>query len=80
MVFGGWSDRIGRKPIMLAGMLLGVLTYRPIYDAMYGLTDLTQKQELTDARQISRKLTKQPNGNDQTTVTTIRFFADGTTP
>lgn len=31
-VFFGWlSDRIGRKWIMLAGMLLGVLTYRPIF-------------------------------------------------
>ncbi|MEL7561959.1 MFS transporter [Dehalogenimonas sp. 4OHTPN] len=34
-VFFGWlSDRIGRKKIMLAGMLLAVLTYYPIYGAM----------------------------------------------
>jgi MHS family proline/betaine transporter-like MFS transporter len=39
LVFGAWSDRIGRKPIMLAGMLLAVLTYRPIYKAMHGLTE-----------------------------------------
>jgi MFS family permease len=32
--FGWWSDRIGRKPIMLAGMLLAVLTYYPIYGLM----------------------------------------------
>ncbi|RYY20356.1 MAG: MFS transporter, partial [Chitinophagaceae bacterium] len=29
--FGWWSDKIGRKWIMLAGMLFGVLFYRPIY-------------------------------------------------
>lgn len=35
-VFFGWlSDRIGRKWIMLAGMLLAVCLYRPIYSAMY---------------------------------------------
>ena len=31
VVFGAWSDRVGRKWIMLAGMLLGVIFYRPIY-------------------------------------------------
>ncbi len=34
VVFGWLSDRIGRKWIMLTGMLLGVLTYIPIYTAM----------------------------------------------
>jgi len=37
LVFGAWSDKVGRKPIMLAGMLLSVLTYFPIYKAMHGL-------------------------------------------
>jgi len=34
LVFGALSDRIGRKRIMLAGMLLAVLTYIPIYSAI----------------------------------------------
>jgi MFS family permease len=34
-LFFGWlSDRIGRKKIMLAGCLLGAITYFPIYKAM----------------------------------------------
>ncbi len=34
LVFGAWSDRIGRKRLMLSGMLFAVLTYIPIYWAI----------------------------------------------
>ncbi len=34
VVIGAWSDRIGRKPIMLWGCVLAALTYIPIYMAM----------------------------------------------
>jgi MFS family permease len=34
VVFGVLSDRIGRKPIMLAGMVLAVVTYYPLYGLM----------------------------------------------
>lgn len=34
VIFGSLSDRIGRKKIMLAGMLLAVITYIPIYSAI----------------------------------------------
>jgi len=34
IVFGAWSDRIGRKKVMLSGCLLAALTYVPIYMAM----------------------------------------------
>jgi len=34
-VFFGWlSDRIGRKPIILTGCLLAVLTYFPLFQAL----------------------------------------------
>jgi MFS family permease len=32
--FGGWSDRIGRKPIILTGLGLAALTYYPLYAAL----------------------------------------------
>lgn len=36
-IFFGWlSDRIGRKKIMMAGCLLAVLSYYPIYTSMVG--------------------------------------------
>jgi MFS family permease len=34
VVFGGLSDRIGRKRIMMAGCLLAAISYLPIYHAM----------------------------------------------
>src|SRR4029077_21024371 len=35
LVFGGLSDRIGRKPLVLGGCLLAVLTFFPLF---HGLT------------------------------------------
>jgi MFS family permease len=34
LVFGALSDKIGRKPIMMAGFILAAVTYFPIYSAM----------------------------------------------
>jgi len=34
IVFGWLSDRIGRKPIVMAGCLLAALTYFPIFEAL----------------------------------------------
>jgi MHS family proline/betaine transporter-like MFS transporter len=50
IVFGAWSDRVGRKYIMMVGMLLAVFLYRPIYREMMNQADLTKKIELTDQR------------------------------
>ncbi|ARS41797.1 MFS transporter [Sphingobacteriaceae bacterium GW460-11-11-14-LB5] len=47
VIFGAWSDKVGRKWIMLSGMLLGILFYRPIYQIFLDDTDYT-KIEQTD--------------------------------
>ncbi len=54
VVFGGWSDRVGRKYIMMVGMLLAIFLYRPIYSEMMNLTSLSRKVELTDQRTEER--------------------------
>lgn len=38
VVFGNLSDKIGRKWIMMTGMLLAVLFYRPIYQGCYAIS------------------------------------------
>ena len=78
IVFGAWSDRIGRKVIMMTGLLLAVLLYQPIYKQMYVLTDVTRKSELPDAKNLSR--TTALNEQREAVVTTVstRVFSDGT--
>jgi MFS family permease len=43
VLFGSWSDKVGRKWIMMAGMLLAVFSYRPIYKELMKSTDITQR-------------------------------------
>jgi len=72
IVFGAWSDRVGRKYIMMAGMLLAVFLYRPIYREMMNLTDLSQKVELADQRIIN------DSNNSEITSIQKRVYADKT--
>jgi MFS family permease len=52
-VFFGWlSDKIGRKWIMLLGMLLAVICYRPIFSSIKNNADLSQKK-LVDSTLVS---------------------------
>ncbi|HEX8355958.1 MAG TPA: MFS transporter [Segetibacter sp.] len=44
LVFGALSDKIGRKWIMLTGMIIAAFCYRPIYSAMYNAGSITTKQ------------------------------------
>lgn len=47
-IFFGWlSDKIGRKKIMMLGLLLAIIFYRPIFAKLYSYTNTLQKQEIT---------------------------------
>ena len=52
VVFGYLSDRIGRKWIMMFGMLAGILTYRPIYQYFLDATNAKNRTEKIDLANI----------------------------
>ena len=79
LLFGAWSDKFGRKTIMLTGMLLAILSYRPIYKAMYGLADVKTKQEIVEKGSKGTVIAVAATGDSTTTTTTVKAFTDGTT-
>ena len=78
-VFFGWlSDRVGRKPFLMLGLLLAIFCFRPIYAQMFQTTDLQHKTENKSAgsRVVQRQLL--PDGDSLLTSTTQRVYTDGT--
>ena len=78
IVFGSLSDKIGRKYIMMAGMLIAVIAYRPIYTIMYSDANLKNKVEIVEKKVVTVKNAVKGADSLITTVTT-KAFTDGTT-
>lgn len=79
VIFGAWSDKIGRKGIMLTGMLLAIIFYRPIYSQMLTLTDFANKTEIAD-NSTNRQATHISGTNDSLAIFTVsKTYSDGTT-
>lgn len=77
-VFFGWlSDKYGRKAIMLSGLLIAVISYRPIYRAMYERTNIAHKTELITNSKLETNVIIIPTGTDSV-YTNITNYADGT--
>jgi MHS family proline/betaine transporter-like MFS transporter len=69
IVFGRWSDKVGRKYIMMAGLILAVIAYRPIYKTMYALADITTKTEISS--------NETENASHQELITIKKEYSDG---
>lgn len=78
VIFGSLSDKFGRKWIMLGGMLLAILTYRPIYQTFLDKTDV---KTLTVAEEGAPKikLSALPSGDSLKTSAYPLKFTDGST-
>ncbi len=79
VVFGAWSDRIGRVKIMLAGLFLAVLCYRPLYQQIFSLTNTAEKTAMPALFAQQAGLPAVEKGDSSVTVTTWQRFSDGTT-
>ncbi|MEO7446323.1 MAG: MFS transporter [Ferruginibacter sp.] len=73
VVFGWLSDKIGRKWIILTGMLLGVIFYRPIFNSMLKAGD-EKAWIMTTNEIVKESFTMTAAGNDsiRTASTTFR--------
>ena len=76
VVFGNLSDRVGRKWIMMLGMFLAIVSYRPLFGKLLSLSEIKNKTEITDAKEISTKITRMPNSDNSIRVVTWKhhFF------
>lgn len=78
-VFFGWlSDKVGRKAIMMSGLLIAIIAYRPIYRAMYQTTDLALKTEVVDKTKTVPSLKEVDATKIDSIYTTTKSFTDGT--
>lgn len=80
VIFGSWSDKVGRKWIMMTGMLLGVLFYRPIYQTFVDKTNYAefQKTELKVESVPTVVKGLAINGKDSLVTTTVeKMLNDG---
>lgn len=78
VVFGKWSDRVGRKWIMLSGMFLAIITYRPLFNQLVIISDTKNKTEIIEQKEIKTSLVPINNSeNSVHKITTSYFFKEG---
>ena len=76
-IFFGWlSDKIGRNKIMLVGMLLAAICYRPIFSAMYAISDVQHKQEVNSRIDVVKTINEVNKKDSIIYKTTTSIFTD----
>jgi len=79
VVFGNWSDKIGRKWVMIAGMFLAVISYRFLFSQLMDISDTKNKMEIAERKEVKTAISPIVNSpNSIRTMLTNTFFDDGT--
>jgi MFS family permease len=77
--FFGWlSDKIGRKYLLMMGILAGIIGFRPIFNNMYQVTNLQHKIENKGAKIITTETQHLPENHSLIINTVNHFYTDGT--
>ncbi len=70
-ILWGWlSDRVGRKWIMMAGMLLGIITYRPIFSTFLQESSTTYQLKNSREKERTAAVTKKELVKNDSVITT----------
>jgi len=79
VIFGAWSDKIGRKWIMMGGMFLAIISYQYLFKQLLQLSDTTNSIELVNEKIVKSDRQILSNSDTVKTVTNIHQFQNGIT-
>ncbi|HXD76855.1 MAG TPA: MFS transporter [Puia sp.] len=78
MIFGAWSDRIGRKWILLGGMLLSAVTWPFLFGEMQAVSGTAGRKLLAGKTEIQNTVSFIGKTRDMLrTSATVSYYADG---
>ncbi|MFA9205125.1 MAG: MFS transporter [Burkholderiaceae bacterium] len=75
VLFGWLSDKVGRKWIMLLGMLLAIFTYRPIYQTFLNISNTQSRIDKIDlAKTVASAVKAKTDSKDPTKIYITQSF------
>ncbi len=78
VVFASLSDKIGRKWIMIFGMLFAVVSYNYLFTNLYTIADEKTKTEIAEKHEVKTILTPIASTSDSVRKTVTKtFYTDG---
>ncbi len=79
LVIAGWlSDKLGGKYLIMLGLFLATVGYRPIFKQMYQAANLENKKENKQAMTVDSKREFLSVDDSIITTTTKHYYTDGT--